>query len=294
MPTSTGLLPRRGNATAIATDMTIGKDERPEQRLGLADELAHARQRRARQRQSRHRGHSSRRCRPVSAMNTSSSVPCCVTTVLGAPSEAIRSCRRPERDHAAVIDDGHAVAEDLGFIHVVRRQQHRAARVAEPAQRCPRAGGATADRGRSSARRGTAAPGLPASAHASASRCFWPPDSLPTQLARLRFELHDREQLLDRAAPVVERAEQAQGLLDGELVRRAAFPGAGCRAAGAARRSSRRHVMPSTSTSPASGGSRPSRISIVVVLPAPFGPSRPKHSPRSTASERPSTATTSP
>ena len=32
-------------------------------------------------------------------------------------------------------------------------------------------------------------------------------------------------------------------------------------------------------TSPEVGASKPSKISIVVVFPAPFGPSRPKHSP---------------
>src|SRR5262245_61655279 len=47
-------------------------------------------------------------------------------------------------------------------------------------------------------------------------------------------------------------------------------------------------------TSPASGSSNPSRISMVVVLPAPFVPRRPKHSPRATSSDRRSTATTSP
>jgi hypothetical protein len=41
-----------------------------------------------------------------------------------------------------------------------------------------------------------------------------------------------------------------------------------------------RHGVPRISTSPLSGGVRPSRISMVVVLPAPLGPSRPKHSPR--------------
>src|SRR6476661_6458216 len=51
---------------------------------------------------------------------------------------------------------------------------------------------------------------------------------------------------------------------------------------------------PSTSTSPASGSVSPSQISIVVVFPAPLGPSSPKHSPRATARSRPSTATTSP
>src|SRR5437867_378249 len=43
--------------------------------------------------------------------------------------------------------------------------------------------------------------------------------------------------------------------------------------------SSRPQRRPRTSTSPAVGGRSPSRTSIVVVLPAPLGPSRPKHSP---------------
>ena len=36
------------------------------------------------------------------------------------------------------------------------------------------------------------------------------------------------------------------------------------------------HRMPSTSTSPESRAVRPSQISIVVVLPAPFGPEQPE------------------
>ena len=62
-----------------------------------------------------------------------------------------------------------------------------------------------------------------------------------------------------------------------------------CRSAGA----SEAQRSPSTSTSPESGSVSPSQISIVVVLPAPFGPSRPKHSPARTSSSMPSTATTS-
>src|SRR5688572_25730954 len=53
------------------------------------------------------------------------------------------------------------------------------------------------------------------------------------------------------------------------------------------------HLRPSTSTSPESRRVRPSQISIVVVLPAPLGPKRPKHSPASTVRSRPFTATTS-
>src|SRR3984957_12615012 len=54
-----------------------------------------------------------------------------------------------------------------------------------------------------------------------------------------------------------------------------------------------RQLSPSNSTSPASAVVNPSQISIVVVLPAPFGPSSPKHSPFATSRSRPSTATTS-
>ena len=52
--------------------------------------------------------------------------------------------------------------------------------------------------------------------------------------------------------------------------------------------------MPSTFAVPAVGSVRPSNIRIVVVLPAPFGPSRPNTSPRSMRSDRWSTATLSP
>ena len=44
---------------------------------------------------------------------------------------------------------------------------------------------------------------------------------------------------------------------------------------------------------PASGVVSPSSISTVVVLPAPLGPSSPKHSPGHTSRSRPSTASTS-
>src|SRR2546425_12503295 len=51
---------------------------------------------------------------------------------------------------------------------------------------------------------------------------------------------------------------------------------------------------PATKTSPRSACRSPSKISHVVVLPAPFGPTRPKTSPAPTVKEMPSTARTSP
>src|SRR5690348_2900136 len=53
------------------------------------------------------------------------------------------------------------------------------------------------------------------------------------------------------------------------------------------------HCIPSTSTCPASGRVSPSRISIVVVFPAPLGPRSPKHSPRWMVRSSPATAVTS-
>src|SRR2546427_5533852 len=52
--------------------------------------------------------------------------------------------------------------------------------------------------------------------------------------------------------------------------------------------------LPSTSTSPEVGSSSPSRISTVVVLPAPLGPSSPKVSPRAISRSSPLTASTVP
>src|SRR5690348_747167 len=57
---------------------------------------------------------------------------------------------------------------------------------------------------------------------------------------------------------------------------------------------SRRGSRPSTRTVPLSAWRKPSQISMVVVLPAPFGPSRANTAPRGAASEIPSTARRAP
>src|SRR5438445_444779 len=54
---------------------------------------------------------------------------------------------------------------------------------------------------------------------------------------------------------------------------------------------SSRTSMPATRARPSSASRSPSRISTVVVLPAPFGPSKPKISRSLTRNEMPSTAT---
>ena len=51
---------------------------------------------------------------------------------------------------------------------------------------------------------------------------------------------------------------------------------------------------PKTEIVPASGMTRPTMLRIKVLLPAPFGPSSPKHSPLCTSSVMPSRAVISP
>jgi len=51
-------------------------------------------------------------------------------------------------------------------------------------------------------------------------------------------------------------------------------------------------AMPNSDAPPALGRMRPMRMRMVVVLPAPLGPTKPKISPRSTEKEMPSSATT--
>ncbi len=59
-------------------------------------------------------------------------------------------------------------------------------------------------------------------------------------------------------------------------------------------RTSRTGSRPSTAIEPLSGARRPSTHSMVVVLPAPLGPMRPKISPRATSKLTPSTASVRP
>ena len=94
--------------------------------------------------------------------------------------------------------------------------------------------------------------GRPASAHATDSRCFCPPDSFDTQASRFGVELDDLEQLVDGRAVADRTSETAAASPRRSACRPAAFPAAGCRAAAAARRRRVSQRWPSTSTSPAS------------------------------------------
>ena len=110
--------------------------------------------------------------------------------------------------------------------------------------------------------------------------------------AALLLQLRRPDGFVHRDATAKEAAEEPQRLFDRELVGNCVS----CSWMPMRWRSSSAPVAqfsPSSSTVPASGAVSPSQISMVVVLPAPFGPSRPKHSPRVTSRSRPSTATTS-
>ena len=105
--------------------------------------------------------------------------------------------------------------------------------------------------------------------------------------AALRFQLDDPKQSRRWCGRDDRTIGTAAAFPRPSASRRAVSPAAGRRAAAAARVRASLHRRPRISTSPASGSSSPSRISIVVVLPAPFGPSSPKHSPRSTRKREP-------
>ena len=125
--------------------------------------------------------------------------------------------RRSQRDHFAVIHDGDAVAQPLGFVHVVSGQQNRPAGEFERSIRSHswrRACGSRPVVGSSRNRKS----GSPTSAQASASRCFCPPESSPTRAFRFSPSCTMRDHF-GRLRPLLEEAaEQPDGLRDGELL----------------------------------------------------------------------------
>ena len=114
--------------------------------------------------------------------------------------------------------------------------------------------------------------GRPASAQATDSRCFCPPDSLTTQASRF-----DSSSTMARSSSTVgpsriERAEQPQRFGHGQLVGELRF----LQLNAEPRAQPCRSRLPAAARAPRPRrrrpASRPSRISIDVVLPAPFGP----------------------
>src|ERR1035437_2832172 len=107
--------------------------------------------------------------------------------------------RGSRRDDLALVDDGDPVTEPLRFVHVMRREQHRASFALKPFNQSPElppglrvepTGGLVQEpNGRGppplggSPRNRRAGP--PTKAQATASLCFWPPDSFEYHVRRL-------------------------------------------------------------------------------------------------------------
>ena len=207
--------------------------------------------------------------------------------------ESVNTRRRGvERHDPPGIDDHDAVAQLPGLLHVVRRQEDRLS-----------LGSHVADQ----------VPGRVASLRIEPAGQLVQEDQLRIADQRQR----DREALLlatgeigvgdvlpvgqaepleDRLRlerPRVEGGEQAHGLAHPQPRREAAsWSCAPIRCLSAS--PSRRGSSPRTCTRSPSGARSPSRHSIVVVFPAPFGPTTPKISPAATWNEMASTARTAP
>ena len=136
--------------------------------------------------------------------------------------------------------------------------------------------------------------GLATSAVATASRCFCPPDSLPTQVSAFSSQRKLFQHSFDRVRDGGRSWRTASGFRGRSAFPRAASPAARCQSTRAARAHASARSCRGSRPRRTSAASRPSRISMVVVLPAPFGPSRPKHSPVSMVRSRPRTASTLP
>ena len=114
---------------------------------------------------------------------------------------------------------------------------------------------------------------------ATARRWRCPPESLPTQASAFSASCSSSRTSAEDERLAIEAGEQVHGFADGELLREARFLQRDAQPLAQLRASVVPGMRPRISTSPEVGCSKPSRISMVVVLPAPLGPSRPKHSP---------------
>ena len=204
----------------------------------------------------------------------------CRTARLDQPS------RRVGRQHPARIHQRDPVAA-LGFIHEMGRDEDRHALIARQVdQQFPEIGRAPADRRPRSARRGSAsrarARSRPRATAAGGCRAADAVGALVDMLG----EAEAVDQFGDaRLAP-----SAAAGGTAARADRGSAEPSARCRARTIATCSRRDCALlrslassgrPNSSASPSLAGSRPVSIFIVVVLPQPFEPRKPKISPRS-------------
>ena len=203
----------------------------------------------------------------------------------------------PTRDHAAVVDDSDQVGEVVGLLEVLRRHQQRHALRAQLADALPhRKAAARVEAGRRlieekhgwrrDQRRGE----VETTAHAARVGLRGPVGGvgeaeLLEQLLRARARICSRHAV--EAADHLEVLAPGQQLVDRRVLAGEADPGA-------QRVASRTQSRPATSARPPSGSSSVVKIRTAVVLPAPFGPSRPNTVPAATSRSRPSSASVFP
>src|SRR5205085_2342195 len=136
--------------------------------------------------------------------------------VLGAERRDERA-RRAERDDLAVVHDGNPVAQPLRFFHVMRREENRAARRAEPADHVPQLAARlrVESRGRLVEEQ-QLRPRDQGARHGEP--LFLPAGQLADPRRALLLELDQGEDLVDGVRRPVETAEQAHRFLDRQLV----------------------------------------------------------------------------
>ena len=206
------------------------------------------------------------------------------------------SLGRPVRDDAAVLQQDELAAQRRRQVQIVRRHDHRRAALAVQARRAARRF-RTGSRGRAtpSARRAAARRDACASAPAMTTRCFSPPLSVANGATRAP---RCRSRRAHRARWPGRRRLRARTRRDAD-----SGPSARCRATvksnvecvscgtTAMRRASSRRDKRATRRAVerarvrAAGVSVPASSCSSVVLPEPFGPSRPTIAPRGTRYE---------
>ena len=216
-----------------------------------------------------------------------------------AAGRCLSASRRTLLDDATLVDDGDAVAHPLGLFHVVRGQDDGRALAARPSPRCTPDDLAALRIEPERRLVEEQHPGLVQQAAHQLEAPLHPARVRPHERVGARGEVDQLEQLVDaplalRARHAVELRAQLEVLAAGEdgvegrlLEDDADRSGAPCRAR-------RVTEWPSTSAVPDVGLTMVVSMPTVVVLPAPFGPSRPKISPCSTVRSRPSTAVVAP
>src|SRR5688572_8771507 len=213
-PTSTSLSARDGNAIASASDTTIGKTKVQKTASGsrmnsrkrasvnctIGDEM---RSLIAQMPSSQRHEHVLERSVMGDHLR------------LAQPGDQL--LRRAERDDASVIDDGHAIAQELRLVHVMGRHQDRAASCAklveQPPQLPPRVriepGGRLVEKQQVR---------IAGERAGEREALFLAAGELADTARPLAFELDNLQQIVDRPPARVERTKEPQRLLDGQLV----------------------------------------------------------------------------